>query len=89
MSKRFTNVQSTLMNNTVLNEWFLPMQKTLNKVRFSRQKYSVLSSGIARGVGSRLSKYGESQQSQANLTLHIQVIELIPCMFLSIVQKLQ
>ena len=31
------------MDNTVLGEWFLPMQKALDKVRFSRQKYSVLS----------------------------------------------
>ncbi|CAB5498939.1 hypothetical protein AZO1586I_413 [Bathymodiolus thermophilus thioautotrophic gill symbiont] len=43
MSKRLDSLQSTLMDNTVLGEWFLPMQKALDKVRFSRQKYSVLS----------------------------------------------
>jgi hypothetical protein len=42
MSKRLDSLQSTLMDKTVLGEWFLPMQKALDKVRFSRQKYSVL-----------------------------------------------
>jgi len=29
-------------NNTVLNEWFLPMQQALDKVRYSRKRFSVL-----------------------------------------------
>lgn len=43
MSKRLDTIQSILLNNTVLNEWFLPMQKALDKVRYSRQRFSVLS----------------------------------------------
>jgi len=43
MSKRLDALQSVLLNNTVLNEWFLPMQKVLDKVRYSRRRFSVLS----------------------------------------------
>ncbi len=43
MSKRLDTIQSILLNNTVLNQWFLPMQKALDKVRYSRQRFSVLS----------------------------------------------
>lgn len=43
MSKRLNTLQSILLDNTLLNEWFLPMTKALDKVRFSRQKYSALS----------------------------------------------
>ena len=43
MSKRLDALQAILMNNTVLNEWFLPMQKALDKVRYSRKQFSVLS----------------------------------------------
>ena len=43
MSKRLDALQATLLNNTVLNDWFLPMQKALDKVRYSRKKFSVLS----------------------------------------------
>lgn len=43
MSKRLDALQSVLMSNTVLNDWFLPMQIALDKVRFSRQRFSVLS----------------------------------------------
>lgn len=43
MSKRLDALQSTLLNNTVLNEWFLPMQQALDKVRYSRKRFSVLS----------------------------------------------
>ncbi len=43
MTKRLEPLQTILMNNTVLNEWFLPMQKALDKVRYSRQRFSVLS----------------------------------------------
>ena len=43
MSKRLDALQTVLLSNTVLSEWFLPMQKALDKVRFSRQRFSVLS----------------------------------------------
>ena len=43
MSNRLDALQSTLLDNTVLNEWFLPMKKALDKIRFSRKRYSVLS----------------------------------------------
>jgi hypothetical protein len=43
MSNRLDALQSTLLNNTVLNEWFIPMEKALDKIRFSRKRYSVLS----------------------------------------------
>jgi len=43
MTKRLDALQSVLMDNTVLNEWFLPMQKALDKVRYSRERFSVLS----------------------------------------------
>jgi hypothetical protein len=40
MPKRLDALQAVLMNNTVLNEWFLPMQKALDKVRYSRKQFS-------------------------------------------------
>ncbi len=43
MSKRLDALQTVLLKNTVLNEWFLPMQKALDKVRYSRKQFSVLS----------------------------------------------
>ncbi len=43
MSKRLDSLQATLLNNTVLNDWFSPMQKALDKVRYSRKQFSVLS----------------------------------------------
>jgi len=43
MSKRLDSLQAVLLNNTVLSDWFLPMQKALDKVRYSRQQFSVLS----------------------------------------------
>ncbi len=43
MSKRLDSLQSVLLNDTVLNEWFLPLQKSLDKVRYSRQRFSTLS----------------------------------------------
>ena len=43
MSKRLEPLQAILLNNTVLNDWFLPMQKALDKVRYSRKQFSVLS----------------------------------------------
>ena len=46
MSKRLDALQSILLDNTVLNEWFLPMQKALDKVRYSRERFSVLSADL-------------------------------------------
>ncbi len=43
MSKRLDSLQATLLNDTVLEAWFLPMQKALDKVRYSRQRFSTLS----------------------------------------------
>ena len=43
MSKRLDSLQTILLNNTVLSDWFLPMQKALDKVRYSRKQISVLS----------------------------------------------
>ena len=43
MPKRLDALQTVLMNSTVLNEWFIPMQKALDKVRYSRKQFSVLS----------------------------------------------
>ncbi len=43
MSKRLDTLQAILLNNTVLSDWFSPMQKALDKVRYSRQQFSVLS----------------------------------------------
>ena len=43
MSKRLDSLQATLLNNTVLSDWFSPMQKALDKVRYSRKQFSVLS----------------------------------------------
>ncbi len=43
MSKRLESLQAILRNNTVLSDWFLPMQKALDKVRYSRKQFSVLS----------------------------------------------
>ena len=43
MSKKLDSLQAALLNNKVLNDWFLPMQKALDKVCYSRQKFSVLS----------------------------------------------
>ena len=43
MSKRLDSLQTTLLNDTVLEAWFLPMQKALDKVRYSRQRFSTLS----------------------------------------------
>jgi len=43
MSKRLDSLQTTLLNDTVWEAWFLPMQKALDKVRYSRQRFSTLS----------------------------------------------
>ena len=43
MSKILGSLQTILLNDTVLETWFLPMQKALDKVRYSRQRFSTLS----------------------------------------------
>lgn len=46
MQKRLDSLQTILLDNTVLEEWFLPLQKALDKVRFSREKFPTLSAGF-------------------------------------------
>jgi hypothetical protein len=46
MTKRLNALQSVLLDNTVLKDWFLPIQKALDKVRYSRQRFSVLSADL-------------------------------------------
>jgi hypothetical protein len=43
MSKILDSLQAILLNNTVLSDWFSPMQKALDEARYSRQQFSVLS----------------------------------------------
>jgi hypothetical protein len=43
MSNRLDSLQHQLLNETVLAEWFAPMQKALDRVRYSRQRHSTLS----------------------------------------------
>ena len=43
MSNRLDSLSATLLNDTVLEEWFRPMQNALDKVRYSRQRFSTLS----------------------------------------------
>ena len=42
MAKRLDSLQAILLNDTVLEEWFRPMQKALDKVRYSRERFSTL-----------------------------------------------
>lgn len=42
MLKRLDTLKTILLNDTVLEEWFSPMQKTLDKVRYSRKRFSTL-----------------------------------------------
>ena len=42
MAKRLDSLQAILLNDTVLEEWFRPMQKALDKVRYSRKRFSTL-----------------------------------------------
>ena len=42
MSPRLATLQTMLLNDTVLEEWFRPMQKALDKVRYSRKRFSTL-----------------------------------------------
>ncbi len=43
MSNRLDSLQHQLLTETVLAEWFAPMQKALDRVRYSRQRHSTLS----------------------------------------------
>ncbi len=42
MTKRLDALQAILLNNTVLEEWFHPLQNALDKVRYSRKRFSTL-----------------------------------------------
>ena len=42
MAKRLGSLQTILLNDTVLEEWFRPMQKALDKVRYSRERFFTL-----------------------------------------------
>ena len=42
MAPRLENVENALNNDTVLNDWFSPMEDALNKVRFSDEIFSTL-----------------------------------------------
>jgi len=43
MSNRLDSLSATLLNDTVLEEWFRPMQNAIDKVRYSRKRFSTLS----------------------------------------------
>jgi hypothetical protein len=42
MANRLDSLQAILLNDTVLVEWFRPMQKALDKVCYSRKRFSIL-----------------------------------------------
>ena len=42
MAKRLDSLQAILLNDTVLEEWFRPMQKALDTVRYSRERFFTL-----------------------------------------------
>ena len=42
MSKRLESLTSTLLDQTLLKEWFAPMQQALEKVRYSRSRFPTL-----------------------------------------------
>jgi hypothetical protein len=42
MTKRLDSLQAVLLHDTVLEEWFRPMQKALDAVRYSRKRFSTL-----------------------------------------------
>ena len=44
MSDRLNKLEMILINNTVLENWFLPLENALKKVRFSDKKYPTLKS---------------------------------------------
>ena len=43
MPKRLDGLQALLLTDTVLYDWFRPMQKALDKVRYSRERFFTLS----------------------------------------------
>ena len=42
MSKRLSSLESTLLDHTILSDWFKPMQQALEKVRYSRTRFPTL-----------------------------------------------
>ena len=42
MSKRLESLTSTLLDQTLLKEWFAPLQQALEKVRYSRSRFPTL-----------------------------------------------
>ena len=46
MSKRLESLESTLLDQTVLSDWFKPMQQALTKVRYSRNRFPTLKADI-------------------------------------------
>ena len=42
MAKRLNSLQAILLIDTVLEDWFRPMQNALDKVRYSRKRFSTL-----------------------------------------------
>ena len=42
MAKRLGSLQTVLLHDTVLEEWFRPMQKALDAIRYSRNRFSTL-----------------------------------------------
>jgi hypothetical protein len=42
MAKRLDSLQTILLHDTVLEDWFRPMQKALDKVRYSRERFFTL-----------------------------------------------
>lgn len=46
MSKRLESLKSTLLNQTVLSDWFQPMQHALEKVRYSRKRFPTLKADV-------------------------------------------
>lgn len=42
MAKRLDSLQAVLLHDTVLEEWFRPMQKALDAIRYSRNRFSTL-----------------------------------------------
>jgi hypothetical protein len=42
MAKRLDSLQAVLLHDTVLEEWLRPMQKALDAIRYSRNRFSTL-----------------------------------------------
>ena len=46
MSKRLASLETTLLDQTILSDWFEPMQQALEKVRYSRKRFPTLKADI-------------------------------------------